>query len=115
MNKKLFSRMRPPRSRTISLKSSFSLKLFWILSIVMLFSLLALYIFQVNKGISERYFIQAQENKLVELTEENKSLEIDSVGISSLDNALGFLEESNLEKTDKIYYIRIFENEVVTK
>jgi|AntAceMinimDraft_9_1070365.scaffolds.fasta_scaffold304882_1 hypothetical protein len=115
MNKKLFSRMQSPRSRTTSLKSSFSLKLFWILSIITLFSLLAFYIFQVNKGISERYFIQAQENKLVELTEENKSLEIDAVGMSSLDNALGFLEESNLEKTDKIYYIRIFENEVVTK
>ncbi|MEA3344099.1 MAG: hypothetical protein U9Q16_00215 [Patescibacteria group bacterium] len=115
MNKKLFLRMQSKRSKAISLKRPFSLKVFWVLSVMVIFSLLALYIFQVNKGIAERYFIQSQENKLAQLTEENKILEIDSIGISSLDNVLGFLEESNLEKTDKIYYIRVFENEVVTK
>jgi len=115
MSKNLFPRKQFTNSRTLSLESPFRLKVFLALSILTIFSFLALYIFQINKEISGKYLIQRQENELAELIEENKSLEINSVGMSSLDNVLGFLDESNLEKTDKIYYIRIVGNEVVTK
>jgi cell division protein FtsL len=115
MSRRTYLKKQRTFSRVMSLKSSFSLKAFLILFALLIFSLSVFYIFQIKREISVKYLIQAQENKLSEILEESKNLEINSINASSLDKALGFLEESNLEKTDKIYYIRVFENEVVTK
>jgi len=105
-----------PYQRVILLKlPKISLRIFWLLITLLIVALLVFYIFQVNAEVSERYLIQKQENRLIELSKENKNLEISSVQVISLDNILSLLEDSDFEKTNKVHYIRILENKVVTK
>lgn len=92
-----------------------SLRIFWLLITLLIVALLVFYIFQVNAEVSERYLIQRYENGLIELSKENKNLEISSVQVISLDNILSLLENSDFERTNKVHYIRILENKVVTK
>ncbi len=99
----------------LSLKWRIGLKVFWVLSVLLIVTLLVFYIFQVNRGVSERYSIQKYENRLIELSKENQNLEISSVQVISLDNILSLLENSGFEKTDKVYYIKVPDTQVVTK
>jgi len=98
-----------------SLKWPITSRMFWFLSILLLISLLISYIFQVNTEVSERYLIQEYEKKASDVSRENKNLEISSVQLSSLDNITALLENLKFEKTDKIYYIRAIDTQVVTK
>ncbi len=115
MNKALI--LNPPFTleRSLSLKWPLSLRIFWILSILSIVAFLVFYIFQVNREVSEKYSIQKYENRLIELSKENKNLEISSVQAISLNNVLSLLENSDFEKTDEVYYIRILESKVVAK
>jgi len=101
--------------RSLFLKWPLALRIFGLLSALLIVALLVFYVFQINREVSERYLIQRYENRLIELSKENKNLEISSVQMISLDNILSLLENSDFEKTNKVHYIRILENKVVTK
>ena len=115
MNKALTLNSPLTLKRSLSLRRTFILRIFWLLGILSIAALLVFYIFQVNKKVSERYLIQKYENRLIELSKKNKNLEVNSVQAVSLDNVLSLLENSDFEKTNKVHYIRILENKVVTK
>jgi len=90
-----------------------NLRVFWILSALLVITFLVFYIFQVNAEVSERYSIQENQRRIAEISKENQSLEISSAQINSLENLTLLLEGSNFEKIDKIHYIRALDTQVV--
>ena len=88
------------------------IRIFVILSISLLF---VLYLYQVNMEISERYFLQEAQKRTSELARENKSLEINTAKIGSLDSVVNSLEGQGFVKADKIHYIKSSDNYVVVK
>lgn len=101
--------------RGFALKWSTSFRFFWSLVIFSTVALLIFYIFQVNAEISERYSIQGYKEKISEISKENQDLEIKAVQLNSLDKAIKLLGSLNFEKTNKIYYIRTLDKQVVAK
>lgn len=99
----------------LSVKWKIILKIFWIFSILSIIAFLVFYIFQVNTKVTERYLIQKYERQISEISKENKNLEIQAVQASSLYNITELLEPLNFQKTDKIYYIRVLDTQVVAK
>ncbi len=97
------------------LKWSFFLRIFWILSIISIITLLVFYIYQVNAGVSESYLIQKYEKNIAEVSKENQNLGISAVQINSLNNITALLEPLNFERIDKIHYIRVLDTKVVVK
>lgn len=92
-----------------------NLKWFCIVGTVTLFSLLSFYIYQVNAQASEKYSIQDSQNRISDILEENKDLEINSAQASSLESIAQMAKELEFEKADKIHYIQIIDTQVVTK
>lgn len=92
-----------------------NLRVFWILSFVLITSLLVFYIFQINQIAKGTYLVKIYEEKINELLEENKTLEINSSQVNSLENLESLVKNLNFEKINKIYYIRILESQVVAK
>lgn len=92
-----------------------NLRAFWIFSAIFIVFFIALYIYQVNVETRERYLIKEYQEKIAELSKENKILEVYSAQMASLDNATELIEKLNFEKTDRIYYIQILDTQVVAK
>jgi len=91
------------------------LKAFWILSFISIISLLIFYIFQVNAMIGETYLIQNYQRKIKELSQENKTLEINFSQANSLSTIESLVKNLNFEKVERIHYIQVLESQVVTK
>ncbi|XOB41708.1 MAG: hypothetical protein ACKKMS_03260 [Candidatus Nealsonbacteria bacterium] len=91
------------------------LKAFWILSFISIISLLIFYIFQVNAMIGETYLIQNYQRKIKELSQENKTLEINFSQANSLSTIETLVKNLNFEKVERIHYIQVLESQVVTK
>jgi len=91
-----------------------SLKFWLILSIVLIMSLLAFYIFQITAVISGGYQVQNYQKKISKLSEENKMLEINSTKINSLENIENKIQGLGFERINKTHYIQILENSMVT-
>jgi hypothetical protein len=87
-------------------------RIFTVLSVSLLF---VLYLYQVNNEISERYSVQESQKAISELVRENKTLEINTAKLGSLDSVTDSLEGLGFEKTDKIHYIKTSETHVVVK
>ena len=95
------------------LKIKFSLKLFLILLSILVIIFSISYFFQFNSLISETYQIQDSQKKINGLFSENEILEIKLSKLNSLVSIETLIKEFNFEKTDKIYYIQISENQIV--
>lgn len=93
---------------------SINLKFFIILSAIFIILFLAFYIFQIGTVISSGYKIQSYENKIEQISGENKILEINSAKINSLANIDSKIQTLGFEKIDRIHYIQILENSMVT-
>ncbi len=91
------------------------LKTFWILSFISITSLLIFYIFQVNSMIGETYLIQNYQGKIKELSQENKTLEINFSQANSLSIIESLVKNLNFEKVERIHYIQVLESQVVAK
>jgi hypothetical protein len=91
------------------------LRTFWIFSAIFIVFFIALYIYQVNVEIAERYLIKGYQEKMAELSKENKILEVYSAQTTSLDNVTELIKELSFEKTDKIHYIQVLDTKVVAK
>ncbi|MCX6759362.1 MAG: hypothetical protein NT012_02255 [Candidatus Nealsonbacteria bacterium] len=97
----------------LRLKLSLGSKFLWIFIILIIFSLLIVFIYQLNAYASEVYFIQSSEKKISEFTQENKTLGINFAKANSLWNIGNYVQ--NFEKAGKIEYIRVLESTVLAK
>ncbi len=93
-----------------------NLKLFWFLSLVLILVLLGFYVFQVISMNERAFTFQAEQNKIEELSEQNKALEIEFSQTNSLERIETLVKNLNFEKVgNKIHYIRVLEGAVAKK
>ncbi len=102
-----------PISIALPRLSGLNLKFIWVLTALVVFSLLAVSVYQLNAYTAETYFIYDAEKKTAALSQENKILEIDLAKANSLWSAGEYVQ--NFEKTSKIEYIRVLENTALAK
>lgn len=114
MNNALILNLPIPIIRGLTLKLRFSLKIFWILSFVLIISLLIFYIFQVNALTVETYQIHNFQKKISTILKENESLRISSAKLNSSSNLETLIKDFGFEKTEKIHYIQILGGQVAT-
>ena len=91
------------------LKLNLTLKILWLLVLAAGLSLFIACLFQLNAHTGEFYLIKDQENKLRQLTQENRLLEINLSQASSLNNIVGFLEGREFERVKQVHYIKVLE------
>ena len=72
-------------------------------------------ILQTNLEVSERYLVREYNKKIAELSSDNETLKIASAQNASLDKVIALVEPLNFEKTDKIHYIKVLDNQVVVR
>ena len=89
-----------------------SLKIFWVLSLISILTLLILYVFQVNSFTGENYLLKNQERKLTEIKKEKEILEINFSQARSLANIENYFQNQNFEKANQVKYIQILETSV---
>lgn len=73
------------------------------------------YIFQINGLMSNLYSVQNYEQKLIQLSNANKKLEINFLKLNSLENIDKMIKDFSFEKTDKIYYFYSSEIPIAAK
>ena len=95
--------------------SNFRLTFFWIINVVLAITLLIFCIFQINMQTKETSLIKTYEQKIAQISEQNKNLEINFSQKNSLKNFEILLEDLNFEKVTKIDYIQVLESSVVAK
>lgn len=102
--------------RPLIIKGVFNLKkTFYILIFSVLLSLIIISIFQLNAYTREFYLIQNYENKLVQLNQENKILEINFSQANSLKNVGSYVQNQIFEKAEEVEYIRVLESTALAK
>ncbi len=98
-----------------AIKLNFNLKLCLIFVFALILSLLSVCIYQFNRYTQEVYLIQTYQNKVVALTKENKSLEINFANTNSLKNINSFLAEQNFEKVSQAAYVYLLNGTALAK
>ncbi len=88
-------------------------KLFWVFVLLIIFSLLAALVYQINIYTSEIYFIHNSEKEIAQLSQENKILEINLAKANSLLNVESYVQ--SFEKTAKMEYVRVLEDTALAK
>jgi predicted PurR-regulated permease PerM len=108
--------LNPPISiiRNLVFKIKFSWKTLWILSFILIITLLISYIFQINSLAEETYRIQNYQKKTNQISQENDSLLANSLKQNSLSNIETLIKDSGFERAQKIHYIEVLERQVVT-
>jgi len=81
-------------------------KLAWIISCIVLASLLGIYIIQISWLTAAAYAISDQEDAIRSLKNETKSLEIQYVTSSTFTSLKELALEHNFEKITNVVYIR---------
>jgi len=94
---------------------SFNLKACFILLAVLISSLLTVCIYQLNRYTQEVYLIQTYQNKIIDLTKENKTLEINFANANSLKNINNFLADEGFEKVSQADYVYILGGTALAK
>ena len=100
---------------SFDLKRVLKLRYLLVLSVASALLMAGFYIFQVNAIISEGYSINDYQSKLTQLSQDNKRLEVSSLKSNSLNITEQKIQELGFEKIDKINYIQLIDNQVVTK
>lgn len=95
--------------------SNLRLKLFWMINIALVIILLGFCVFQINMQIKESSLIKNYENKIVQISEQNKNLEINFSQANSLANLETLLMNLNYEKVGRVQYLRVPGSTVVAK
>lgn len=86
-----------------------------ILIVFLTFSLLAASIYQLNFYTREVYSVKNQENKLNQLSQEIKTLEISFSSANSLANIGTYLQNQTFEKVSRVEYIQILGDTALAK
>lgn len=85
-----------------------------VLSFAALIVLSIFYIFQVNKEVGERYLIEDYQKRIDVIAKNNQALEITLGETNSLDKLTAMIGGLNLERAEKVSYIKVLGNMVVT-
>ncbi|OHA76747.1 MAG: hypothetical protein A3H01_00515 [Candidatus Wildermuthbacteria bacterium RIFCSPLOWO2_12_FULL_40_9] len=92
-----------------------NLKVLWVFVILFVLIFVFLSVFQINMMTRETYSIRDYQNKIRELSLENKAL---SINLSQTDSLARFeilVQGLNLEKADRVQYIQVLAGQVVAK
>lgn len=95
------------------ISSPSGLKLLWIFILLIIFSLLIVFIYQLNVYTAEIYFIHNSEKRIAELSQENKILELNLAKANSLWNVGNYVQ--GFEKAGRLEYIRVLEGTVLAE
>lgn len=98
-----------------SLKFAFNRRSLYVSMFGIVVSLLVIFVLQVNAYTKEMYLLQDYQQKIGQLSEENKYLEIDFAKADSLENIGGFVQNMTFEKADNIEYIKLLDATVLAK
>lgn len=92
-----------------------NLRIVWFFGFLLLISLMIFYIFQSNSFIKQGYLIQNYQQRVEELREENKALEVNFVQTNSLATIEQRIQELNFVEIEKINYIQLLSSQIATK
>ena len=101
--------------QTNPLKFRFNLKIFWILSFILIIFFSVFYIFQVNNLAKSIYQIKIYQKKLEDISQEKETLEVNIVKEDSLTNLETLIKDLGFEKAEKIRYLEVLETQIATK
>ena len=101
--------------KPLNLDWNFNRKILLVAFSVLVLSLLSVYIFQVNKLTSDNYSLDRQEKTLSALSQENRTLEISSNQMHSLENIGALAANFGFEKINDIHYIKVLGSSVAAK
>ncbi len=90
----------------------FSFLFFSVLCLFIIY-LLVLCVLQLNKEAMEKYLIGQQTLSAKELSKENASLEENILQENSMVNLTVLVENLNFEKTQKIIYLKVLEDQAM--
>lgn len=90
-----------------------NLKLFKIISFILIGILLGFYIFQVNDLALKTYQFQNSQREIKKLSQEKEKLEVKVAKVNSLLNVENLMKKFNFEKAEKIHYIQILSTQIV--
>lgn len=102
------------RQKRNSKKIRLNSEVFWFFSVCLAIALSVFYVTQINSEVSAKYAIDDYQKKENLLSKENKILEISFDQTMPLEKMAQAIKELGFEKTEKIYYVRILDNRVVT-
>lgn len=109
-------------TRSIAQKSLFlmnfskiNLRSVWLSGFILMTLLLIFYIFQMSKITQVSFFISQYEREIVQLSQQNKNLEIVLSQAKSLSNLETILSRLDYEEVGGIYYLRVLEGTVLAK
>lgn len=111
------------RATTLNLPNIYSLNIGWkinfkilgFLGFLLILSLLVFYIYQINEITKTSFAVSGYEQKISKLSQENENLEINFSQTNSLASLEDLLRNSNYEKIEKVYYLRILGGQVAIK
>lgn len=99
--------LNPSLIRPFVLRRKLNLKAVCLLGLSLTISLVAFYIFQINKVTQMSFTVANYENQITDLNKESKNLESSFSGLSSLSSIEALLAAQGYEKVDKVYYIQV--------
>jgi hypothetical protein len=77
-------------------------------------TLLVFYVWQINDLTRGSYLVNSYENKISNLSGENKNLEVSFAESSFLGQALEKVQALNFQKATSVKYIQVLDNSVAT-
>lgn len=87
----------------------------YIISTLVLVSLIFLYVFQVSALTKESYLIENYQEKIDSYSQETRSLEYKFLQNNSFFQIENIAQELDFEDTQKVSYIQVRDSEVVVK
>jgi len=96
-------------------RNIFTLKILLALLSIFTSALLVFYVFQINEITKAGYLTKIYQKQITQMSQENRSLEIDYSQVSALKNIETLVQNSNFEKVKDVKYIQILESTVAAK
>ena len=102
--------------KTLALLSNWSYsKIFWSIVMISILALCVLSVIQVGFMAKGVYSIRDRQNKISELSRENRLLAINFSESNSLAYFEGLISDLNLERSEKVEYIQILGGQAVAR
>jgi hypothetical protein len=85
--------------------------------VVSLFNIIAVFllVFQSNFSVKETYQIQNYQKEITRISQENNYLEIELSRLNSLESANLLAGQLDMEKSDKIFYLKAIDNQMARR
>ncbi|MDD5144731.1 MAG: hypothetical protein PHW72_01250 [Candidatus Pacebacteria bacterium] len=99
----------------IILQNGFSYKFWLVLLFLAAFILFIFSIIHVNVYTGSLYSIQTFEDRINQLNEENRTLEINFTKANSLNNLTSYVQNQTFQKISNIKYVRVLESTALAK